>query len=122
MEERLQKLESEVLGGRADLKEAMNEKEKQLKATQNRLAELRQCFECLVCKSAATFPAIISPCCQVVIGCKSCIAQWLETNPACPHCRESITMEECSRLPFIRNLQQNLSDTFNDVTSAIELD
>lgn len=52
----LQKLESEVLGGNADLKGAMGEKEKQLKATKNHLAELRQCF---VYKPAATFVAII---------------------------------------------------------------
>ena len=53
-----------------DLKESFEEKSKQLKDVQRQLFELRQSFEC---KSIVSFPAIVSPCCSIVIGCQGCI-------------------------------------------------
>ena len=111
MEERLQKLEGEILSENADLRGTFSEKEKHLKAVQSRLTEVRQCFECLICKTQATFPAIVSPCCTIVIGCEGCVTQWLSTSSQCPHCRNTIALQECSKIPFIRNLADALGES-----------
>ncbi len=120
LEERLKKLEGEMLRENVHLhaeKDNLHaEKDKQLKAMKNRLTEVRQCFHCLVCKTKATFPAIVAPCCNIVIGCETCITQWLETSQHCPHCRSNITIQECSKLPFIRSL----SDALGESSSASE--
>ena len=123
VEQQLQKLEGEILRENADLRGTFSKKEKQLKAVQNRLTEVRQCFECLVCKAQVTFPAIVSPCCNIVIGCESCIAQWLENSSQCPHCRNAITLQDCSKLPFIRNLTGALGESSaSDSSPIIEVD
>ena len=48
---------------------------------------LKQCFVCVICKSYVTFPAVISKCCTILLGCESCLAVWHEENDTCPYCR-----------------------------------
>lgn len=106
LEERLQKLEGQVTG--------VSEK---LKDIQSRLMEVRQCFECIVCKSPVSFPGIVSSCCKVMLGCEPCIAQWLASSSSCPQCRAVITMEGCSKVPFMRNLHSALKDAASGSSS-----
>ena len=130
MEERLRKLEVEMFSENKNLKESFEEKSKQLKDVKRQLFELRQSFECLICKSTVSFPAIVSPCCSIVIGCQGCIEQWLTSNPVCPHCRETTIIEECTKLPFIRTLknllhepsQVSVSDLTNSTSSTLPIE
>ena len=111
VEDRLEKLEGDMQRANSGLLAESNERSELLKKLRKRFSELRQCFECLICKNSAKLPAIIAPCCNIVLGCESCVNQWLTTNPHCPHCRVNITMNECAKLPFIRNLEEALRDS-----------
>lgn len=42
-------------------------------------------FECIICKGVMKRPQYAS-CCKRVIGCQSCIEQWLDEKLSCPHC------------------------------------
>ena len=120
-EQRLKRLEDQMRTETVDLKESVTEKEKQLKDTKKRFDDLRQCFECLVCKSSAKSPTVVSPCCHIVLGCEECVFQWLETNPVCPHCpgRNALTMPECEKLPFIRNLVDALQPSTSQIKPTV---
>ena len=120
MEERLQKLEESILHENKELRELSVEKDKLVKNSKEQFHQLRQCFECLVCNSTTKFPAMVSPCCRIVLGCETCIEQWLVTSPQCPHCRVGMTIDECSKLPFIRNLEEALHDSSGTESSSSE--
>lgn len=120
MEGRLQKLEESILHENKELRELSVEKDKLVKNSKEQFHQLRQCFECLVCKSTTKFPAMVSPCCRIVLGCETCIEQWLVTSPQCPHCRVGMTIDECSKLPFIRNLEEALHDSSGTESSSSE--
>ena len=51
----------------------MHEKDKKLKEAEPHYDGVKQCFQCLlhVCKDMATFPAVVSTCCNIALGCKS---------------------------------------------------
>ena len=74
-EERLKRLEDQILSKSKDLEQSIADKDKQRKDAQQRFNVLRQCFECLVCKSPAKAAAVVSPCCCIVLGCEECITQ-----------------------------------------------
>ena len=120
MEERLKKLEESMHNEKLELQEAAKEKERRLKHSVQHLTHLRQIFECLVCKSAAKLPAIVLPCRRIVFGCATCIEQWLSTSTQYPHCRGSPSMDECSKLPFIRSLENALHESSGTDSSASE--
>jgi len=100
VESRLAKIEREISQGNSD--------SRKLKETQSRYSDLRQCFECLICKETVCFPALVSPCCNIVVGCQTCVDQWLTNSPQCPQCRARMEVGECSSIPFIRNLKHAL--------------
>ena len=52
------------------------------------LSALAKSFECVICKNISRKP-IVTKCCQHVIGCESCVAQWLQNSNQCPHCSSS---------------------------------
>jgi len=55
------------------------------------LDELSQGFQCVICKSTATTP-VVSPCCQRVVGCESCVNNWVSSQSQesrCPLCSTS---------------------------------
>lgn len=68
----------------ADQNQAAETERKRLQSSKKRLAELRKCFECVICKSPATFPAVVSPCCNITLGCELCIVQWFVYQPTVP--------------------------------------
>ena len=113
LEEWLQKVEQELAISSENSKKVaeMQEKdvEKKLKEAESRYDSVEQCFQCLVCKETATFPALVSTCCNIVLGCKSHVQEWLETTSECPHCREPMEMANCTVIPFIRKLRKALS-------------
>ena len=114
IEERLQKLEQElsISNENSELKmkvAEMREKDKKLKEAEARYDSVKQCFQCLVCKETAIFPAVVSTCCNIVLGCKSHVQEWLETTSQCPHCREPMETANCTVIPFICQLRKALS-------------
>ena len=53
------------------------------------LKELSQALLCSVCKSVAKRP-VVSPCCQRVVGCESCVNRWVRGDTStCPFCNTS---------------------------------
>ena len=44
------------------------EKEKLVKNSKLQFNQLGLCFECPVCKSTTKLPAVVSPCCRIVLG------------------------------------------------------
>lgn len=55
------------------------------------LDELSQGFQCVICKSTAKTP-VVSPCCQRVVGCESCVNNWVSSQSQesrCPLCSTS---------------------------------
>ena len=114
IEERLQKVEQELSTSNENSKLKMKvaemcEKDKKLKEAEARYDSVKQCFQCLECKETATFPAAVSTCCSIVLGCKSHVQEWLETTSQCPHCREPMEVANCTVIPFIRQLRKALS-------------
>ena len=47
----------------------------------------------------STSDCVVLPCCGQVGTCYECIGQWLSENSSCPHCRSSINISSCTRLP-----------------------
>ena len=45
-------------------------------------------FECVICKDTMQDPQF-SPCCKRIVGCRECVARWLEESNTCPHCSSS---------------------------------
>ena len=52
------------------------------------LDELSLGLNCAVCKCIAKVP-VVSPCCQRVVGCETCVNNWLSTRDRCPLCNTS---------------------------------
>ncbi len=79
----------------------------------NKYESLRQCFVCVICKSIVTFPAVISRCCGIVLGCESCVAVWYNSNNTCPHCRNQSSSDSLNSryiiVPALHPLQDSLS-------------
>lgn len=80
MEERLKRLKESMLHNKSVVQEASAQKDQLVKDTQKCFSQLRQCFECLVCKSSVELPALVSPCCSIVLGFEICIEQWLSSS------------------------------------------
>ena len=121
IEDRLKKLEADMQRANSELQEKSKEKSELLKKSKKQFDDLRQCFECVICKCSAKHPAVVSPCCSIVLGCETCITRWLTDNQQCPHCRRNIKMDECMKLPFIRSLKEALSESSqsaNDSSSS----
>ena len=58
------------------------------------LDDLSQSFQCVICKSTAKTP-VVSPCCQRVVGCESCVNNWVSSQSQqsrCPLCSTSGSM------------------------------
>ena len=111
VEDRLKKLEGDMQRANSELQETSNEKSELLKKSTKKFHDLRQCFECVICKCSAKLPAVVSPCCSIILGCETCISRWLTDNQQCPHCRTNITIDECAKLPFIRSLKEALRES-----------
>ena len=115
VENRLQKLEGDMVRANSELLEMSNEKSELLKKSKRRFNDIRQCFECLICKSSTKLPAMVSSCCSIVLRCETCVNQWLTASP---HCRVNITVDECAKLPFIRHLKEALQESTQSGTDS----
>ena len=91
----------------------MRDKDRKLKEAESRYVSVKHCFECLVCKETTTFPALVSTCCNIVLGCKLHVEEWLETTAQCPHCREPMEMTDCTVIPF-------MEDWFSDSATILK--
>ncbi|XP_028656977.2 uncharacterized protein LOC114651192 isoform X1 [Erpetoichthys calabaricus] len=56
--------------------------------TAPKLQTIKEGFSCVVCMNIIEEP-VLSRCCRSIIGCKTCVEQWLETSPHCAKCREA---------------------------------
>ena len=66
------------------------------------------CFTCVICMRIE-FPVYWSSCCKIILGCVSCISQWVSDTRTCPHCRSVIDLEELVKVPEMRSLCETLS-------------
>jgi hypothetical protein len=85
------------------------------KFSQDRLKmnKIRSCFKCVIClRVISTWPAVKSPCCGIVLGCQSCVAQWLTNKSNCPHCRANIdvNVSMLEKVLYLRQLVECLSE------------
>ena len=87
----------------ATCKESMNSLEAAVSSRQSKLTEamnaldkIEQNLNCIVCKSVAREAFVIFPCCKLFGSCYSCICDWLEENPSCPHCRAPMCLSTCT--------------------------
>ena len=62
---------------------------------------LLQTLACLICKEMVREAAqpVVPQCCKGVTICTGCLAQWLEENNTCQHCRQEL--QACSPLPML---------------------
>ena len=82
----------------------------QLKKKVEPLTVLRNDFRCLVCLRTCALPCIKAPCCDIIVGCQSCIIRWLETRSVCPHCRANLAAADCIAVPYIKQLADAIKD------------
>ena len=68
------------------------------------IEELKDGLTCIICKSVASFPWILTPCCRI-ITCKECSDRWLEMDSSCPHCRAVVETSTCMKVPHIRAVE-----------------
>ena len=66
---------------------------------------VKERLSCIICKSVATFPWLITPCCKI-INCKEYADRWLVIEESCPHCRANIQRRSCAEVPEIRPIQE----------------
>ena len=83
------------------------------------LNELGQGFQCIICKSLAVLP-VISPCCQRVIGCESCVNNWMAANERCPLCSTEGDVQHRFTLKGFDDTLNLLRITSNDCKDEVQ--
>ena len=78
------------------------------------IQSIASCFKCVVCLRIMCYPLYWSPCCGIVIGCHSCITQWLSDMSTCPHCRSNLGVNELINYPEIKGLSDVISKHVED--------
>ena len=56
----------------------------------NFIDEIATCFNCVICKALASSP-VVSSCCHRVVGCETCVLQWVSERSRCPLCSSATT-------------------------------
>ena len=93
---------------RSQLAITQSEKEKaedKAKTASHALEDVKACLSCIICKSVAPFPWIITPCCKILV-CRECSNRWLQMEASCPHCRATVEFSSCIEVPEIRQMQE----------------
>ena len=100
----------EELSGFSDKQEEVERVRRILSCVEDRNRSLERSLEnikvglsCIICKSIAKFPWLVTNCCAVLM-CKSCAERWLHLDNTCPHCRADVTVDSCSQTSEIRAL------------------
>ena len=79
--------------------------EEKNRSLERSLEDIKVGLSCIICKSIAKFPWLITNCCTVLM-CKNCAERWLHLDNTCPHCRADITIDSCSQTSEIRALSE----------------
>lgn len=82
------------------------EEEKQ--ALQRSIEDIKIHLSCIICKTVAKFPWLMTQCCTVLM-CKDCGEQWLRMESSCPHCRAIVELDDCITVTEIRAIQEIIS-------------
>lgn len=86
----LSELSSEIKGIRKQI-DAVFRITQNMKIPPGLLRQLRESFQCYICRSTIVPPVIFARCCKRIIGCQTCIDQWYQgaegTSRSCPICR-----------------------------------
>ncbi|XP_035985280.1 uncharacterized protein LOC110368136 [Fundulus heteroclitus] len=53
---------------------------------------IQDTFKCVICRDVMNVP-VVAPCCRSLIGCNTCISEWVMTSPNCPKCRDNTFRE-----------------------------
>lgn len=64
------------------------------------LDDIKKVFECVICRSTVYAP-LVSPCCNRIIGCRTCVTTWRNTHSRCPLCSVSGRMADAFELKGI---------------------
>ena len=81
--------------------EYLNEK----RSLQFIIDKVKENMSCIICKSMASFPWAITPCCKI-LNCKECVDRWLVVEESCPHCRAVLERSSCVEVAEIRPMQE----------------
>ena len=82
--------------------------EEKNKSLERSLEELKKSFSCIICKSVAQFPWLITSCCALLM-CKGCAERWILLESSCPHCRAVITVETSLVVNEVRSVGEFIS-------------
>jgi len=75
-----------------DLENELEEINEKLDALLNNKAKdvltesISEAFKCCVCLKVSSWP-VVSTCCERLLGCKDCLAQWYSGDGNCPFCK-----------------------------------
>ena len=81
--------------------EILNEK----RSLQVAIENVKDRMSCIICKSVASFPWLVTPCYKI-ISCKECADRWLLVEESCPHCRATVQRGSCAEVREIRPIQE----------------
>lgn len=60
---------------------------------------LSNSLKCIICTMILDDDSLILTCCNQIGCCESCLKQWLDESSTCPHCRSSLTLSSCIKIP-----------------------
>lgn len=72
------------------------------------LDEVKTFLSCIICKSVAQFPWLITSCCAVLM-CKTCAERWIVLDSSCPHCRAVISIDDSVLVNDIKSVSELVS-------------
>lgn len=72
------------------------------------LEEVKTFLSCIICKSVAQFPWLITSCCAVLM-CKICAERWIVLDSTCPHCRAVISIDDSLLVNEIKSVSELVS-------------
>ena len=82
--------------------------EEKNRSLERSLEEVKVFLSCIICKSVAQFPWLITNCCAVLM-CKSCAERWIVVDSSCPHCRAVISIGDSLLVNDIKSVGELVS-------------
>ena len=89
-------IKDNVFKFRKDMKELRNKEQ----------TVLSSMFTCIICQQVSHRGKIplIPKCCSNIVCCQHCLSEWLSASTQCPHCRQTLTIADCTPQPILRPL------------------